>query len=89
MTRVKNGRGADCEFELLACQIEDSTALLDDYRRLAARLSMDRADWMAPVVPELPSALEAAGFERDWEHSLYLYAKVGVSRDQLGTPAMV
>lgn len=82
-------QGRRLRIELLACQIEDSTALLDDYRRLAARLSMDRADWMAPVVPELSSALDAAGFERDWEHSLYLYAKVGASRDQLGTPAMV
>lgn len=68
-------QGRRMRIELLACQMHDMTALLDDYRRLAARLSMDWADWMAPVVSEFTSNLEAAGFERDWEHSLYLYAK--------------
>lgn len=81
--------GIRSRIELLAGRMDDLTAMLSDYRRLAAGLSLDRADWMAPVDQNLAPHLEAAGFRRDWEHTLYLYAKDGLASAASGNPAMV
>lgn len=70
-------QGTRARAELLACRLDELVAMLVDYRCLAARLGVDRADWMAPLHPNLAPRLEAAGFSRDWEHSLYLYAREG------------
>ena len=59
----------------LACTLEDAAALLLDYRRLAASLGYTKASWMAPLHPEMQPALDQAGFVRDWDDVLFLYAK--------------
>ncbi|MBN1147597.1 MAG: GNAT family N-acetyltransferase [Anaerolineales bacterium] len=61
--------------KLLACSLEDIPACLEDYRRLAAAMGFAKAGWMAPLRPELFSLLEAAGFQRETESSLYVYEK--------------
>lgn len=64
---------------LMACPLEELPACLEDYRRLSAGLGYSKAGWLAPLHPVLSSGLEAAGFERDWEKSLYLYEKTSPS----------
>jgi GNAT superfamily N-acetyltransferase len=61
---------------MLACEESDLTTCLLDYRRLAARLGYRQAGWFAPLHPGLLPALQAAGFERDWDETLLLYQKV-------------
>jgi GNAT superfamily N-acetyltransferase len=61
--------------QLLACSLEDLPALLSDYRRLAAKLGFAKANWMAPLRQQVQEALEAAGFTRDWDASMWVFAK--------------
>lgn len=61
--------------QLLACRLEDLERLLLDYRRLAASAGYPQAYWLAPLRQELAPALQAAGFERTWDASLYVYEK--------------
>jgi GNAT superfamily N-acetyltransferase len=61
--------------QTLACQVEDLPALLSDCRRLAKRLGYPSVEWHAPLHPAAMNALEAAGFERGWDASVYIYAR--------------
>ena len=61
--------------QLIACPLEELLTCLRDFRMLAAVLNYDRASWMAPLHPELAPILDKAGFERDWDLSLYVYQK--------------
>jgi len=61
--------------ELAACEMDALTPLLLDFRRLAASLGYQKAAWNAPLHPDLLSILEAAGFQRGWEHALFVYSK--------------
>jgi GNAT superfamily N-acetyltransferase len=61
--------------KFLACSPGEASALLLDYRRLAGFLGYAKATWMAPLHPVLLPLLEQAGFTRDWEDSLFLYAR--------------
>ncbi len=61
--------------QFLACQNQDMTQCLADYLHLAAALGHTQAGWMAPLHAQVLDALVQAGFERDWEETLYLYAK--------------
>lgn len=59
----------------LACQVEALKDLLLDFRRLAAAQGYRRAGWIAPLNPgPLPEVL-AAGYERGWDESIYLFCK--------------
>lgn len=60
---------------LLACEMKDLTTCLLDFRRLAAMAGFEHAAWSAPIHPDLPSKLEAAGFQREWDASVYVYAR--------------
>lgn len=61
--------------QFLACSLEAVAECLVDYRRLAGALGYAKAFWMAPLQPELLLLLEKAGFQRDWDASLWLYEK--------------
>lgn len=61
--------------QILACGLDDLPDLLLDYRRLALALGYSQACWMAGLNPEIQFRLEAAGFERTWDSSLYIFEK--------------
>jgi len=61
--------------QLLACPLESLANCLHDFRRLAAGAGFESAAWVAPYQPEVIAALESAGYQRQWEGSLYLFAK--------------
>lgn len=49
--------------------------LLQDYRKFAGQLGFLQAGWIAPLQPEIEFKLQQAGFQRDWDASLYLFEK--------------
>ncbi len=59
--------------QLIGSAVSDLQELLMGYRRLMGALGYPTAGWMAPNHPEVISSLESAGFERDWDKSLYIY----------------
>jgi GNAT superfamily N-acetyltransferase len=59
----------------LACRREELTAALLALRRLAGEKGLPRAGWWAPLSAALLSALDEAGYRRDWEHALYIFEK--------------
>ena len=61
--------------ELFICQPAEWREFFKDFRRLAADKGFDHAGWLVPMFPELEQAILAAGFERQWEGSLYIFAK--------------
>lgn len=61
--------------QFLACDLERLEDTLMDYRRLAGTLGYTRCAWMAPNSSQVLVALERAGFQSDWENSLYLFEK--------------
>lgn len=60
---------------LLACQMTDLTAILEDARRLSGTRGFDRIGWNAPLLPDLKPILETCGFQREWEDALFIYEK--------------
>lgn len=61
--------------EFVACSLAELSACLLDFRRLAAAQGLHKAAWMVALHPKLAPALQAAGFQRDWEHAMFLYEK--------------
>ena len=61
--------------QLLACPPANLVACVDDFRLLAGSLGYQRAGWMAPLDPALEPALLEAGYQRDWEESLFIFEK--------------
>jgi hypothetical protein len=61
--------------KFVACRLIELSDCLLDFRRLAGVQGLPKATWMAALNPELAPALQAAGFQRDWEHAMFLYAK--------------
>ena len=61
--------------KFVACRLTELSDCLLDFRRLAGVQGLPKAAWMAALNPELAPALQAAGFQRDWEHAMFLYAK--------------
>lgn len=60
---------------LVACPLELLASCLQDFRRFAAELGYEQVAWMAPLHPDLQPELIAAGFERDWDASIFIYEK--------------
>jgi GNAT superfamily N-acetyltransferase len=60
---------------LVSCASQDLSACLLDYRRLAGSLGFERAGWFAPLDAGLEDILTSAGYQREWDASLYLYEK--------------
>jgi len=61
--------------EWIACQPDDMSDLLLDFRRLAGGRGYMDAGWTAPLQPGLLSVLASAGFERKWDGAVYLFEK--------------
>ena len=58
----------------LACEMEEMSALLADFRRLARQLGYPGIGWVAPLRPVIQRLLDEHGFQRGWEHSVFVYA---------------
>jgi hypothetical protein len=78
------GESVYLRIQLLACPAEDLGACLAEIRALAGELGYAQAAWTAPLHPLLAAPLESAAFHREWDASLYLYAKAHPTRP---TPA--
>ncbi len=63
------------DLKFLVCPVDSLAACLEDFRNLAGELGYRRAVWNAPLHPRLLPLLEKSGFERAWEHSIFVYAK--------------
>jgi hypothetical protein len=61
--------------QLAAASLPDLAGCLEDSRRLAGALGYAKIGWSAPSHPDLLTALEQAGFQRDWDASLYIFAR--------------
>jgi hypothetical protein len=68
-------RGPRSVIRSLACKVFDIHSCLVDTLGLASSLGSERVIWFAPLDSNLNPTLEAAGFHRDWEQSLYIYQK--------------
>lgn len=60
---------------LIACEPGTLAEMLSNFRCLAASRGYNQAGWVAPMRVEVISALEQAGFTREWDGSVYLYEK--------------
>lgn len=61
--------------QIITCESEDMVEILQDYRRLARLLGFQQAGWVAPLHPELEPLLHKAGFQRDWDASLFVFER--------------
>ncbi len=59
--------------QLIGCSLDDLQELLIDYRRLMAVKGYKTAGWVVPNRPEAITSATNAGFERNWENSMYIY----------------
>jgi hypothetical protein len=60
---------------VLACKLEDMSALLRDVRYLAAAQRKTSVFWLAPVHEQVEAALRGAGFSSDWDSPVYVFEK--------------
>ena len=61
---------------VIACDLEDMSALLMDARHLAAQQGMTSVFWLAPVHEQVEVALRQAGFSSDWDNTAYIFEKI-------------
>jgi GNAT superfamily N-acetyltransferase len=61
--------------QLIACSLETLADCLLDYRRQGASAGHEQVAWLAPLQPEIQTALTTAGFERTWDDALVIYQK--------------
>jgi len=69
----EESEGREPGIELIACDVNDLPELLADYRRLMGTIGYNSAGWVAPNQPDVITCMEATGFERSWDVSLYIY----------------
>jgi hypothetical protein len=60
---------------VLACELEDMSALLLDVRHLAAEQGKTSVFWLAPVHEHFGLALHQAGYSSDWDNTAYVFEK--------------
>jgi GNAT superfamily N-acetyltransferase len=60
---------------LAACPAANMAMLLLDYRRLAWKSEYKQASWIAPLHSDLLPVLSECGFQRDWDDTIYIYAR--------------
>ena len=60
---------------VLACELEDMSALLTDVRHLAAEQRKTSVFWLAPVHEQVELALQQAGYSSDWDNTAYVFEK--------------
>lgn len=71
-------RGVEIEFlfiRLLACHVDDLSAVLADVRGLGAQSGYEYTGWAAPLQKEATDALEQAGYKRVWDGFVRLFEK--------------
>ncbi len=61
--------------QLLGCEQHDLPELLLAYRRLSGQMGFGRVEWLAPNEQSVETYLQGAGYQSDWESSLYLFEK--------------
>ena len=69
------GEAPQLMIQLLICDPPRLGDCLLDIRKMASGDRYSRVGWIAPLQPQVLAALNEAGFERDWDASLYIYAK--------------
>lgn len=67
---------------VLACTLENLSALLMDVRRLAANQGKTDVFWIAPAHEQVELALQEAGYSSDWDHTAYVFEKKHPEKDQ-------
>ena len=67
---------------VLACALEDMSALLMDTRHLAAEQRKTTVFWLAPIYEPVQAALKQAGFSSDWDNTAYVFEKKHSERAQ-------
>ncbi len=60
---------------MIACRLDAMAACLQDFRLLAGSMGQEKAAWFAPLGVGLEPVLRAAGYQREWEDSLYVFEK--------------
>lgn len=60
---------------VLACTLENLSALLLDVRRLAANQGKTDVFWIAPAHEQVEQALHETGYSSDWDHTAYVFEK--------------
>lgn len=77
LTRENQGEGDERipTLQLVACSVPDLAECLQDLRRWLPGRRYGQLKWFAPVRPEMEPVLEAAGFQRGWDDSLFIYEK--------------
>jgi GNAT superfamily N-acetyltransferase len=61
--------------QFLAVEMVDLPAALSDFRSMAAHQGRPNAGWLAPIKPEILSALGQAGYQNAWDHNLLLFTR--------------
>lgn len=59
----------------ISTSLESLSDFLYEYRALAEQLGYRHAAWIAPLNQQVMDAMQASGFEQDWELSLFIYEK--------------
>lgn len=60
---------------LVAGSSEIIPIMLEDFRRLAGEMEFEDAAWVASLGEEVAPILRQAGYTRQWDNSVFLYAK--------------
>lgn len=79
-------QGIALSIEMLACEMDKLAQVLSEFRSLAAQAGFSQAVWMAPLHDPVVQVLQAAGYRRMWDDSLYIYAKDHPHRPAGGIP---
>lgn len=66
---------------VLACALQDMTALLTDVRRLASRNKYDELFHILFDIPQVIAQAEAAGFIRRWERNAFIFEQRHPARE--------
>ncbi len=63
------------EILLLVCPLDAVGVCLQDFGSFALSQGFERVQWLAPLNLDVQVALHTAGFQREWEDSLFIYEK--------------
>lgn len=61
--------------EALACELDALADILDDLPSFAGKWAVEQVRWLAPLHPGLSGILEDSGYQRDRDHTLFIYEK--------------
>jgi GNAT superfamily N-acetyltransferase len=62
--------------ETLICDLSDLRDCLEDIRSFATEWGVDQVRWMAPIDPSLTPILESSAYQRDRDHTIFIFEKV-------------